>query len=1012
MTNVNPNSNLQGDLVIPDTLHISNYNNTGYDAVCTVTQLGTTGSLFSGSKITSVTIPNTITYIAPGMFNYIDSLRSVVIEGIEEGEAQMVMGKEVFMHCTKLSSLSIGNSVKSIGADAFNYCSSLEEVTIPSSVDSIYSQAFYDCSALKKVTINGNGTTGIGDRAFYCYDIASFDTVKIYGVDYIDQEAFMNDSIKSLTLDEGLKYIGYEAFAYNKMKEVTIPNSVQTIGEMAFMFCDSLKSVTIGTDVKSIGTYAFEQHTTSSHASLTYNAKNCTTVGDMAFYAYPATTLTIGEDVESIPNGLFNCTNMYGSACFDQITTLNYNAKNCTQACTRTEYYEDGLKHYQYSNYPFANSASTIKTVTIGENVDSIPGFLFHNCTALETVYFNATACYKAGDTIVWKNYAAEEASVKRMAKARSLAATGMQGELYVPQSVAVAAVSDGAQLSASSRKKIAVLSDEGDDDEGDGDPDYESEEDYRDGRDKYTADTDMTIIYSAFYGCTNLKKLVMGENVHRIPAYLCYNISSLDDLTIGENVLYIGSSAFEKCGLTELTIPESVTDMEDGIFNENPLITVTYKAKDCDLAGHFDYEDTEENIDYYFVIFYDCPIENFYVKETVDTIPRVLGLGLDSLRNLTFDEGVKSIGYAAFEHCPVLPSVTFPASLNVLEGRAFARDSALVEITIPATLDSIYAGAFQSCAALTTVYAPATPPYCEANAFYEIANNSWLVVPEDYASAYTTAGTFQATKATKTGWSDIANLREDKVSLTPLSANSYYTTCYSPYEYTLDPGVKGAIIKSVTATDDDTYADDNVTEYTLTISWDYDGDDNSKNVVPAGTALLIQSTEEKTYNDSTRNATLTAVSGNLMGGSTDLNDDKATVRTTAGDGNSDSDYYFYRLTYGNKSPFDELLGFYRMDTDGSPFNITKKKAWLAIPKSQIDVSGANLPLISFVESDGTDSDVNLEIGTDSDGETTGISSLASEAAGTVIYNMAGQRVNDMSRKGIYIVGGKKVIKK
>ncbi|MCD8288925.1 MAG: leucine-rich repeat domain-containing protein [Prevotella sp.] len=835
-------------------------------------------------------------------------------------------------------------------------------------------------------------------------------------------EAFTNDKINSLTLSEGLLSIGDQAFYTNDMTEVTIPNSVQTIGSLAFYDCDSLESVTIGTDVTSIGASAFGWGTTPSLTTVNYNAKNCTTVGDHAFNNGPITTVTIGEDVESIPTGLFNYTNdgtnrdgstySYGF----HIQTLNYNAKNCTQACTREETTdEDGLRHYKYSDFPFENSASTIKTVTIGEAVDSIPAFLFYNCTALETVYFNATACYKAGDTIVWKNYTAdEEASVKRMAKARSLAATGMQGELDVPQSVAAAAdPSASGLLTASSRRKVAVLSDDGDGDDGDGDPEYESEEDYREGRDKYTADTDMTIIYSVFYGCTNLKTLVMGDNVHRVPAYLCYNISSLDDLTMGENVLYIGRSAFSKCALTTLTIPENVTDMEDGVFNENPLQTVTYKARDCELAGHFDYENTEENMDYYFVIFYDCPIENFYVTETVDTIPRVLGLGLDSLRNLTFEEGVQSIGYAAFEHCPVLPSVTFPASLNVLEGRAFARDSALVEITIPATLDSIKGSAFNSCASLTTVYAPATPTYCEANAFYDIAENSWLVVPEDYACAYTTDGTFQATKATKTGWSDIANLREDKVSLTPLSANDYYTTCYSPYEYTLDPGVKGAIIQSVTESDSQNYTDNGVTEYTLTISWNYDGSDESKNVVPAGTALLIQSTSEDTFANLTQNASATAVEGNLMGGSTNLNVDNSTVKTTVGDGSNDSDYYFYRFTYGNKSPFDKLLGFYRMDTDGSPFNITKKKAWLAIPKTQIDVSGANLPLISFVESDGSDSDVNLEIGSDSDGETTGISSLASEdVAGAVIYNMAGQRVNDMNRKGIYIISGKKVIKK
>ncbi|MCD7714599.1 MAG: leucine-rich repeat domain-containing protein [Prevotella sp.] len=823
-------------------------------------------------------------------------------------------------------------------------------------------------------------------------------------------------------MGEGLLTIDDTAFEEDDFTEVILPNSVQTIGSYAFE-SDSLQRVTIGTDVTSIATRAFAQLNNGSLTTVNYNAKNCTTIGSDAFNNGPITTVTIGEDVESIPTGLFNYTNdgtnrdgstyNYGF----HIQTVNYNAKNCTQPCTRTENYdENGLKYYTYSDFPFENSSSTIKTVTIGDSVESIPGYLFHNCTALETVHFNAAHCHQAGDSVVYKNYYADQnSSVKAMAKARSLAATAdMQGEWYVPQSVAAAADPATTQLlSASSKRKIIAYA--GEEDDGDDEKDYENEEDYRDGRDIYTPYSDAIIYYPVFGGCTKLKTLDMGKHVHRVPEALCYNASSLSDLTIGDSVVYIGRVAFNGCGLTTLTIPEGVEDMEDNVFENNTsLTTVNYYARNCNLAGHFDYDDTEENTNYWFTTFSGCSnLTTFNVENTVDTIPNVLCLCVSSLVNLDLGTNVKKIYRGAFEKCSSLPSVTFPSSLKVLGINSFRDDSTLVAVTIPATIDSIYAGAFESCVKLATVYAPAAPPYCESTAFYEIADDSWLVVPEDYACAYTTDDKFQATKATKTGWNDIDNLREDKVSLTPLSANDYYTTCYSPYEYTLDPGVKGAIIQSVTESDSQSYTDDNVTEYTLTISWDYDGDDDSKNVVPAGTALLIKGTAETTYADSTRNATETKVTGNLMGGSTKLNSDDSTVTTTAGDGNSDSDYYFYRLTYGNKSPFDALLGFYRMDTDGSPFNITKKKAWLAIPKSQIDVSGANLPLISFVESDGSDSDVNLEIGIDSDGETTGISSLASEGvAGAVIYNMAGQRVNDMNRKGIYIISGKKVIKK
>ena len=81
------------------------------------------------------------------------------------------------MYCTRLTSVTIGNSVRSIGKSAFSGCSGLTSVTIPNSVTSIGYDAFRDCSGLASVTI-GNSVRSIGEEAFcdcselldvYCY---------------------------------------------------------------------------------------------------------------------------------------------------------------------------------------------------------------------------------------------------------------------------------------------------------------------------------------------------------------------------------------------------------------------------------------------------------------------------------------------------------------------------------------------------------------------------------------------------------------------------------------------------------------------------------------------------------------------------------------------------------------------------------------------------------------------------------------------------------------------------
>lgn len=68
------------------------------------------------------------------------------------------IGIEAFSGCRKLTSITIPDSVTSIGDGAFSY-SGLTSVTIPDGVKKIYRDMCYDCSELTRVVIPNSVTS-------------------------------------------------------------------------------------------------------------------------------------------------------------------------------------------------------------------------------------------------------------------------------------------------------------------------------------------------------------------------------------------------------------------------------------------------------------------------------------------------------------------------------------------------------------------------------------------------------------------------------------------------------------------------------------------------------------------------------------------------------------------------------------------------------------------------------------------------------------------------------------
>lgn len=117
----------------------------------TVETIGHTA--FRYSSVTSVTIPDSVTFISDSAFAYCFNLTNISIPN-----SVTSIGFSAFGGCTKLESITLPSSLRSISEALFSGCSQLTTIHIPVSVTSIGNCAFDVCPSLMTVTYPGSKT--------------------------------------------------------------------------------------------------------------------------------------------------------------------------------------------------------------------------------------------------------------------------------------------------------------------------------------------------------------------------------------------------------------------------------------------------------------------------------------------------------------------------------------------------------------------------------------------------------------------------------------------------------------------------------------------------------------------------------------------------------------------------------------------------------------------------------------------------------------------------------------
>ena len=358
-----------------------------------------TTQTYYGSSTSSTT---KTTYYIP------TSLREVIITGSNH------LQYGAFYNCNKLTSVTIPNSVTNIGNYAFSGCSSLTTVTIPNSVTSIGSKTFSGCSKLTEINVesgnaNYSSENGIlfnkGKTNLICYPVGKTETNYTIpnSVSTISTNAFLNCSnLTSVTFGDNVNSIETNAFQNcSGLTSIVVPLTVTNIGLGAFSGCRALQSITLPFvgDKEHAPTDLYQYPFGYIFGLSTYGTKQY--YHDKDFFPVVAKTFGIPSSLREvvitgsshIPFGAFYNCGWFSITLPNTITSISEAA---FYNCKGTQY--DNAYYIGTTDNPYLclimPVSTNITSCSINNNCKFICGSAFRNCKKLKSIYIPNSVSY------------------------------------------------------------------------------------------------------------------------------------------------------------------------------------------------------------------------------------------------------------------------------------------------------------------------------------------------------------------------------------------------------------------------------------------------------------------------------------------------------------------------------------------------------------------------------------------------------------------------------------------
>ncbi len=681
--------------------------------VSTAKNVGIIGSsAFSGCiKLMRLNLAEGLQIIKSGAFSGCARLEGALPEGVSE-KYSSASGAKVMLPNEK-AVLEIPGTVTAIEDSAFASCYSADETLQadgekePSDYKigikavhiagnpagtTIGASAFAGCQNLTKLTL-GEGVTGLGDSALKDTRLEEITIPSTFETGTAKNSPFTsgeNSTLRKVTFADGIQVIPqYFLNNITTLTKIEIPASVQKIGDHAFADCSNLKTVTFkeqdASKLTTIDTSAFEG---CSLMTLSKLPEGVTTINASAFKDCKKISLT------DLPTGLITI----GNAAFENCTMLRIGKLPAITAL--------GMAAFKNCvKLPFLSVDTS--------NLAEINATAFEGCTGLSSVQINggekkqttiAEGAFATCNSLKWldienvksigKNaFAKLPFSALEINQVDTIGESAFAGcdklENPVIQNVKTIGASAFAGSGAQTDDNKVLL----DSIQNVGSRAFEgcqfTSADIRD-LEKVTTYTDpeTKIEYSPFAKSSIKKVEFSDETKNTVCTKAFKNVTSLQSVELAYclaygNISTIDASAFEGCvNLTDINLSDKLTTINGLAFYNTGLTEITVPASLTKITA---------------------------ASAAGKTVSPFAG---GVLRKVTFADGVTKSLQGMFMGTTSLEEVVLPESLKTIDQNTFKDCSSLKKLSVGKsggenvldTVETINAGAFNGCSSLETL--------------------------------------------------------------------------------------------------------------------------------------------------------------------------------------------------------------------------------------------------------------------------------------------------------------------